>query len=231
MYQGLFSCIKVSFCVYMSLFISIFRNSTVIPAVCVAWLFALCVTWLILMRDMAHSHVSHNSCIYVSHDSLSRVSWLFYVSRDWFMCMTWLLEYIYIHMQSYHTHMYHMSHVYDCRIRGMSLCSMCEMIDIYVYDMTSYDTCVYDMTQWLTATHCNSLQLTATHCNSLQLTAMTHVHISGITGMWHDWFIRHVTRVSQVYDMTQVSNMTYSYVWWKVSRRNLYVSHDLFHIE
>ena len=49
-------------------------------------------------------------------------------------------------MQSCYTHVYHMGHVYDCRIRGMSLCSMCEMIDTYVYDMTLYDTYVYDMT-------------------------------------------------------------------------------------
>ena len=99
-----------------------------------------CVTWLIHMCDMTHSHVWHDSFTYVTwlihtcdvthprvwHDSFTCVAWLIHmrdvthshVWRDPFTCVTWL-----IHMcDMTHSHVWHYS--FTCVTWLNHLCDM-----------------------------------------------------------------------------------------------------------
>jgi len=132
----------------------------------------ICVTWLIHMCDMTHSHVWHDSFTYVTWPIRMCGTTHSYVWHDSSICVTWL-----IHMCDVaHSHMWHGSFI-------------CVTWLIHVCDMThSYVTWLIHMCD-MTLHMCDMTHSYVWHGSFTCVTWLIHMCDMTHSHMWHDSFV------------------------------------------
>jgi len=130
----------------------------------------ICVTWLIHMRDMAHSDIPAN-CMNTRHGTpIHACPWPLNSALQWVLqcalqCATVCCRVLPCVAVCYN--MLQCIAVYCSVMQGGAVCcsAFCRVLQ---------SVATYCNTLQYTATHCNTLQHAATHCNTLQHTA-THL--------------------------------------------------------